>query len=106
MFEIEFKGQRISTKAGKKLRRVLLEANCSPHNGQAQWLNCRGMGTCGTCAVEVLKGDAGLKTAVEKWRLKVPPHKESSGLRLACQLTLKGPLVLKKYSGFWGERKL
>lgn len=38
---------------GATLRTAMLEAGVTPHNGRATLINCRGLGTCGTCAVEV-----------------------------------------------------
>lgn len=100
---IYFRQQAIPCQEGNNLRKVLLKAGLSPHNGNAQWFNCKGMGTCGTCAVEIT-GSVSDKTKVEKWRLNFPPHKESDGLRLACQCKVKGEeLHLTKHQGFWGS---
>ncbi len=38
---------------GATLRTAMLEAGVTLHNGRATLINCRGLGTCGTCAVEV-----------------------------------------------------
>jgi hypothetical protein len=36
-----------------------MKRGISPHNGKSRLINCRGLGTCGTCAVEVKAiGDA------------------------------------------------
>lgn len=32
---------------------MLLHGGVSPHNDKARAINCRGLGTCGTCAVEI-----------------------------------------------------
>jgi len=100
---IKFKGKTVEAKQGDNLRKALLKADVSPYNGAATWLNCQGLGTCGTCAVE-LKGAVSPLTKVEKWRLNFPPHKSNSGLRLACQCKVEGNLELVKHKGFWGEK--
>lgn len=67
-------------------------------------IHCRGLGTCGTCAV-IIEGNVSEPTKIESWRLNFKPHKNSleKGLRLACQCKAKGDLILKKASGLWGQ---
>lgn len=103
MPRILFDGKTIECDSGQTLRKALMEAGTSPHNGQSTWFNCKGLGSCGTCAVKVT-GDINAKTVMEKWRLSFPPHKNSSGLRLACQVTVTKDLVVEKQSGFWGQK--
>ena len=100
---VEFRGETIECESGATLRDVLLEAGESPHNGRAQWVNCRGFGTCGTCAVEIVEGEVGEKNAREEWRLDFPPHDSSDGLRLACQIQVEEDLHVRKHPGFWGQ---
>lgn len=100
---IEFRGREIECERGRILRDVLLEAGESPHNGRADWLNCRGHGTCGTCAVAI-EGTGSEPTAAERRRLSIPPHDPDAGLRLACQTRVQGDLEIRKYDGFWGQR--
>jgi ferredoxin len=50
---VRFRGRDIDCEHGATLREVLKEAGETPHNGRADALNCRGHGTCGTCAVEI-----------------------------------------------------
>jgi len=94
------------------LRRGLV----SPHNGNARLINCRGLGTCGTCAVEI---ESACSTAdespsieppqrnnLENIRLEFPPHgssNQSPKLRLACQVQVRGDIVVTKRAGFWGQ---
>ncbi len=87
---------------GETLRAALLRAGLSPYNGAAAVLNCRGLGTCGTCAVEV-RGPVSPMTAVERWRLGFPPHRRENGLRLACQCRALGEVNVVKHPGFWGQ---
>lgn len=66
--------------------------------------HCRGLGTCGTCAVGI-EGDVSEPTKIESWRLNFIPHDNGleKGLRLACQCKPKSNLRLKKGPGLWGQ---
>jgi ferredoxin len=99
---VRFRSHEIECEHGTVPRDVLREAGVSPHNGRADALNCRGVGSCGTCAVEVegTVDDAGRR---ERLRLSVPPHDPDSGLRLAFQTRVLGDLTIRKYPGFWGH---
>ena len=97
-----FEGRAIPCPAGANLRVVLVRAKLPLYNGLARALNCRGFGTCGTCAVRV-EGDVSEPTAVERWRLDVPPHHLEKGLRLACQTSVLGDVTVRKYGGLWGQ---
>lgn len=99
---VQFRGREIECEAGEKLRDVLLRADESPHNGHANRLNCHGLGTCGTCAVEV-SGEVSEPTRRERRRLDFPPHTPADGLRLACQTAVQGNLEVVKHDGFWGQ---
>lgn len=93
----------IEAAAGVNLRDALLGAGRSPHNEGATWLNCRGLGTCGTCAVELV-GEVSPPTRLEEARLRFPPHTGGPGrLRLACQVKALGDLQITKRAGFWGQ---
>lgn len=95
-------GQKIEARKGDNLRRVLIRNHSSPHNANA-YISCRGIGSCGTCAVEIVDGDAGEVTFMEKWRLRFPPHKIGPNpMRLACQVTITQDLHIRKHAGFWG----
>lgn len=106
MPEVEFERggviTRLECEAGSNLRRVLRGAGAAVHNGQAAWLNCKGMGTCGTCAVQI-EGPLPPRNRREAWRLSVPPHTADAGLRLACQCLVEGDLRVRKHPGFWGQ---
>lgn len=101
---VRFQGEEIECKEGERLRDVLLRAGRSPHNGRARWINCKGMGTCGTCAVAIVEGEPGPRSGREKWRLNFPPHHEEDGLRLACQVKVWEDLSAEKHEGFWGHK--
>jgi ferredoxin len=80
---------------------VLLRARLPLYNSVARALNCRGFGTCGTCAVRI-EGKVSDLTTVERVRMQLPPHEREAGLRLACQCQVLGDLVVTKYLGVWG----
>jgi len=99
---VEYGDREIECDRGAILRDVLLDAGETPHNGRAHQLNCRGHGTCGTCAVAV-EGPTSERTRAESRRLDFPPHDADAGLRLACQTRVEGDLAVTKYPGFWGQ---
>ena len=78
------------------------------YNGIANLIHCRGLGTCGTCAVRI-QGTVSPMTRIEKWRLGFPPFKQdqavADGLRLACQCQVLGDLELEKLDGLWGNER-
>ena len=102
---------------GTTLRTAALRSGAvSPHNNRANLINCRGLGTCGTCAVSIQFSDCdgvpppiepSERNSVENWRLSLPPgHGPSSigsDLRLACQVRVRGNVKVTKYAGFWGQ---
>ncbi|MDJ0661871.1 MAG: 2Fe-2S iron-sulfur cluster-binding protein [Crocosphaera sp.] len=102
MFKITAQGKTITCNEGENLRRVLLKNNIDLYNGQAKIINCRGIGTCGTCALEIegLVSEANWK---DKTRRSLPPHSLDKNRRLACQTQVQGDLKLTKYDGFWGQ---
>jgi len=103
MPKIHFDNKSIDCETGENLRKVLLKANLPLYNGIANAIHCRGLGTCGTCALKV-EGEVSSMTTIEKWRLGFPPHNHSNDLRLACQCTVQGDLKLKKFAGLWGHK--
>ncbi|MEM9413525.1 MAG: 2Fe-2S iron-sulfur cluster-binding protein, partial [Planctomycetota bacterium] len=103
MPKISIGNQVISCQVGENLRRVLLSNDVSPHNGQSCWFNCKGFGTCGTCAIEI-EGELAPLNLKEKLRLSFPPHRLENGLRLACQISVQTDLRIIKHDGFWGSQ--
>ncbi|MEM9693598.1 MAG: 2Fe-2S iron-sulfur cluster-binding protein [Myxococcota bacterium] len=100
---VRFDGRELPAVTGANLREVLRRADLALYNGNAAWANCRGLGTCGTCAVRI-DGEVSPPTSVEKWRLSFPPHRSERGLRLACQVEVRGDLSVTKETGFWGHK--
>lgn len=116
---VRLRGREVLAAPGETLRSALLRRGLTPHNGRSKEVNCRGLGTCGTCAVRVCETSTAqllpsTRTPRENLRLGLPPHRPplAPQLRLACQCTVgaggaAGPeppvLVLVKHSGFWGS---
>jgi ferredoxin len=110
MPKITAQGKTIDCAVGANLRQVLLAADVDLYNGQARVINCRGIGSCGTCAVQI-EGVADAVSAVN-WRdgrrpvprtivpVAVCPPTIADGrrpvpwdhrpLRLACQTRVQG----------------
>ncbi|KAL4855886.1 putative membrane transporter protein [Chlorella vulgaris] len=104
--EINYLNRLVRVPRGTTLRTALLEAGLTPHNGQSKLINCRGLGTCGTCAVEVVgQLDPPAWTTQERLRLNFPPHCPPGNrrLRLACQVACQSDLRVIKRSKFWGQ---
>lgn len=99
---IYFRNRSIECAPGENLRKVLIRHKVSPYNGAARLINCHGLGSCGTCAVRI-RGVVPEKSWMERWRLRFPPHREETGLRLACQVRVWADLVVEKGEGFWGQ---
>ncbi len=102
LVEVELpNGTKLLAQRGEILRTVL--PRDFTYNTPAKWIHCRGIGTCGTCALVVM-GDVSPMTRIEKWRLSFPPHKLTQGLRLACQARVLGNVKIVKLKGLWGNR--
>jgi ferredoxin len=87
---------------GSNLRKVLLEHEVELYNGNAKIINCMGIGTCGTCVVQV-EGDVSEPNWKDKARRSLPPHSPTANRRLACQTKVLGDVRVTKYDGFWGQ---
>ncbi len=99
---ITAQGQTFACASGANLRRVLLQHGVDLYNGGAQVINCRSLGTCGTCAVQI-EGAVSPMTWREQTRLSLPPHAGLGDRRLACQVQVLGDLQIRKLDGFWGQ---
>lgn len=98
-------GKKISCNYGDNLRQVLLKNGVNLYNGNAKYINCRGIGSCGTCAVEIA-GQVSAPNWKDKLRRSLPPHSPDRNLRLACQTLVFGDLKITKYDGFWGHKNV
>ncbi len=102
MPKVTAQGKTFECDRGANLRQVLLKNGVDLYNGGAKGLNCRGLGTCGTCAVKV-EGEVSETGGWEKTRRSLPPHSLKSNLRLACQTQVLGDVKVTKMDGFWGQ---
>ena len=100
---VQFEGRVLQVDDGTSLRQALFDAGLTPHNGNSRWFNCKGFGTCGTCAVQIV-GAVSPPSVRERARLSFPPHTVESNLRLACQVAVKSDLTVIKHDGFWGQQ--
>ncbi|MFN2431705.1 MAG: 2Fe-2S iron-sulfur cluster-binding protein [Gemmatimonadota bacterium] len=82
---------------GSNLYRAALGRSLSLFNGPMKLLNCWGKGYCGACFVEVVRGGETLPERSARERRKLGRAPES--VRLACQLAVKGDLVIRKPAG-------
>jgi ferredoxin len=95
-------GKTIECVVGANLRKVLLQGDIDLYNNGAKVINCRGIGSCGTCAVEI-EGEVSKPNWRDTTRRSLPPHSLTKNLRLACQTQILGDVKVTKYDGFWGE---
>jgi ferredoxin len=99
---IQAQGKTIKFQGVENLRKILLQNGIDLYNGNAKVINCRGIGSCGTCAVKV----EGLVSPVnwrDKTRRSLPPHSPTTDLRLACQTQVLGDVKVTKFNEFWGQ---
>lgn len=99
---VRFAGQEVECPMGANLRMVLLHARLPLYTLVARALHCRGRGMCGTCAVQI-EGPVSEPTEAERQRLQGFPHRPDAGLRLACQCSVLGDLVVTKHPGMFGQ---
>ena len=102
MPKVTAQGKTFECEQGSNLRKVLLTNGIDLYNGKAKVINCTGIGTCGTCAVQV-EGEVSEASWKEKTRLKLPPHSLTQNRRLACQTQVLGDVRVTKFDGFWGQ---
>jgi len=100
----------IEATSGSNLRTTLLENGVPLYNGKSATFNCNGLGTCGTCAVQVKALDGSSpksmpRLTAEELRLKLPPHfNKNENIRLACQCSVNEDVVVEKFEGFCGHK--
>ena len=85
--------QEIIAADGANLREKALANNIDLYTFRGKMMNCGGYGQCGTCIVEIVEGMENLSplTDVEKRKLKKKPD----NYRLACQVLVNGPTIVK-----------
>lgn len=102
MPKVTAQGKTFECDLGANLRKELLKNDIDVYNGGAKTINCHGLGTCGTCAVQV-EGEVSQPQWREKTRLGLPPHSPTSHRRLSCQTQVQGDVEVTKFDGFWGQ---
>jgi ferredoxin len=100
--------QEIDVPAGTNLREAARQAGISIYKGLDRYLNCRGLGLCGTCRVLVKKGMENLspKTLMERINLNAHPltlfarigHEDE--MRLSCQVKVNGDCAVETQPEF------
>jgi len=102
MPKVTAQGKTFECEQGSNLRKVLLANGIDLYNGKSKVINCTGIGTCGTCAVQV-EGEVNQASWTEKTRRSLPPHSLTQNRRLACQTQVLGDVRVTKFDGFWGQ---
>ena len=90
--------KEIEVPVGSNLRQELRKAGVQVYSGVDKYLNCMGLGLCGTCKVHVKFGmeSAGPKTLRERFNLNFHPLTafaaigHENEIRLSCQMTVNG----------------
>ena len=100
---VHFRGQQIECAEGECLKDVLDRHGAPPHNGLTRWINCHGIGSCGSCTVEV-RGDVADPSLLERLRLMLPPFWGNPRLRLACKTRVQGDVEVTKHGGILGHK--
>ena len=91
--------QEIDVPAGSNLREAARKAGISVYKGLDRYLNCRGLGLCGTCRVLVKQGMEHLSPRTRRERFKfamslaVIGHEDE--MRLSCQARVQGDCTVE-----------
>jgi len=97
----------LEVEAGSNLRQAALQAGIRIYDGVERYLNCRGLGLCGTCKVLVKSGMENLnrRTLAEKANLSMHPLSllasigHENEIRLACQVVINGDCSIETTPG-------
>src|SRR5262245_1542076 len=95
--------KEIEVEVGANLRKALRMAGIEVYSGIDKYINCRGLGLCGTCRVLVKKGMENLskKTFMEKFTFTLNPKASFAVIgqedesRLSCQCTVEGDCTVE-----------
>lgn len=105
--------KEIEVPAGANLREESLKAGVAVYSGVNKYLNCYGLGSCGTCRV-LIKNDTMKNASPKRWKEKlrlalswfaIGAEKE---VRLSCQTRVNGDIEVYtrpewNLSGQWGK---
>ena len=86
---ITAQGKTFTCERGANLRKVLLDNDVDLYSPRANYVNCMGIGTCGTCAVAI-EGEVSEVNWRDRTRRSLPPHSPTKDRRLACQTKVLG----------------
>ncbi|MGD1896871.1 MAG: 2Fe-2S iron-sulfur cluster-binding protein [Phormidesmis sp.] len=106
MPKITAQGKTFECDRGANLRQALLANGIDLYSPRAHYINCMGIGTCGTCAIAIEESVEGAISATnwkDRARRSLPPHDPQKNLRLACQTQVFGDIRVTKFEGFWGH---
>jgi Ferredoxin len=100
--------KEIEVPPGTNLRVALRDAGVQVYAHIHKYLNCRGLGLCGTCAVMVKKGADNLskKSFMEKFTFATHPIKSfqvighEDEMRLSCQCSVEGDVEVEVRPSF------
>ena len=100
--------KEIEVPAGTNLRQALRDAGVQVYSSIDKYLNCRGLGLCGTCAVLVKKGMENLSKKSLREKLNFTLHPKTSfavighedEMRLSCQCRVEGDVEVEVRPSF------
>ena len=120
MPQVKFVNEKVTVDVpeGANLRKEARKAGVQLYSGPHKYFNCRGFGVCGSCNVELAKGEDNVKKPGLWERLTLmlfhpalflAKMDKKEHLRLACQTKVKGDCEVKTHPDvnlygekFWG----
>ena len=109
--------QTIDVPQGANLRQEARKAGIELYSGLHKTFNCRGLGQCGSCAVEIVKGQENVRKPGlwERFRSLMGPIlflvklEKKDAIRLACKTRVEGDCEVQTHPDlnlhgekFWG----
>jgi ferredoxin len=100
--------KEIEVKSGTNLREAAREAGVSVYEGLTRYLNCFGLGLCGTCRVLVKSGRDNLSVPTRRECLNLTMHPvtmfarigHEEETRLSCQTVVNGDCTIETTPAF------